>query len=467
MRITVLTALGVLAFLVCGCATLPNVERIIEKSDSISRTPSILSSKGWLSEKQSKALIDRVERSAPSTDTVGRFNDVMEIVTESPLTKGNKIVLLKDGPVTLVAMFKAIESAKDHINIETFISDADAEGKKMANALIEKVKQGVQVNVVYDSRGVSSNPKDFYESMRKGGINVLEYNPMDPSKARGKWELLHADHRKIMIVDGRIAITGGINISGVYSSKLFHRREFWEKSKQITDGKDVAWRDTDVQIEGPAVLELQKLFLENWAAQKGPKLPTRNYFPQAKESGDTLVRILGTSHGAENRLSYISYFTAITFAEHSIHLTNAYFLPDKHFLQAIIDAAKRGVDVKLVLPQVTDSNWARNASHYNYQELMDAGVKIYELRGEFLHAKTGVIDGVWSNVGSSNMDTWSLQHNDEIDTVVLSRSFAEQMEAVFSDDLKKSDQIDPKEWPHRKVSVRIGEWIAHLFRGVL
>jgi len=442
--------------LMCGCATLPNVDRIIEQSRYAAKMPAILSSKGWLSEKQSKAMLDRLERTGPSTDTVGRFNDVMEIVTESPLTKGNKVVLLKDGPVTLAAMFKAIESAKDHVNIETFIFDADEVGKKVADALLEKVKQGVQVNVLYDSLGATSTPKEFFERMSKGGINVLAYN-----------KLLNPDHRKIMIVDGKVAITGGINISGVYSSKLFGRKQFWEKEKQITDGKDVPWRDTDVEIEGPAVLELQKLFLEKWTAQKGPELQKRNYFPQLKESGDMLVRILGTSHGAENRLSYISYFTAITFAEHSIHLTNAYFLPDKHFLQAIIDAAKRGVDVKLVLPQITDSSWARNASHYSYSDLMAAGVKIYELRGEFLHAKTGVIDGVWSNVGSSNMDTWSLQHNDEVDTVILSHSFAEQMEAVFSADLQNSDQIDPKKWGNRKLSTRIAEWFAHLFRGVL
>ena len=284
---------------------------------------------------------------------------------------------------------------------------------------------------------------------------MAEFNPINPLKARGKWRLAKSDHRKILIVDGQVAFTGGVNISQVYSSGLSGRGEH--------DQTQIPWRDTDVQIEGPAVAEFQKLFLDTWQRQKGAKLSERNYFPHLKEEGNTLVGVVGSSPGESNRITFILYVSAITFAENSLHMTNAYFVPDHQTVDALTDAAKRGVDVKIIIPGTTDSSLAQYAGQYFYSELLKSGVKLYRRRNVLLHAKTLVIDGVWSTVGSTNMDFWSFSTNDEVNAVILSREFAMEMEKMFARDLEESDQIRWEEWEKRPLLSKIRERFYHLF----
>jgi cardiolipin synthase len=438
-----------------GCATLPNVSEKIDAAPTAQEPRQIASAKGMLSPKQSKVIMDRLKRSVDPTDHLERYTVVVESVTESPLTKGNKVTLLADGQAAYAAMFKAIQSARDHINLETFIIDADDVGRKFSDLLLKKQAEGVQVNLIYDSVGSFTNPSSFFQRLRDGGVQVVEFNPVNPFKAHGNWLLAHLDHRKILIVDGKIAITGGINISSVYSSKLSGRDE--------DEGTPLPWRDTDVQIEGPAVAEFQKLFLDTWSKQNGPKLSERDYYPKMKEDGNALVRVIGSTPGSDNRITFIVYVAAITFAEHSIHLTNAYFIPDDQILKAFTDAARRGVDVKIILPGTTDSTLALYAARYNYSELLESGVKIYERRNALLHAKTAVIDGVWSTVGSTNLDYWSLLNDDEVNAVVLSREFAAEMEKTFAKDLVESHQIKWEEWKERPLFSKMREWFAHLF----
>ena len=173
--------------------------------------------------------------------------------------------------------------------------------------------------------------------------------------------------------------------------------------------------------------------------------------------------MVGSTPGQSNRITFIVYVSAITFAENSIHLTNAYFIPDDQILDAFTDAARRGVDVKIILPATSDSSLALNAARYNYSELLKAGVKIYERRNVILHAKTAVIDGVWSTVGSTNLDYWSLLSDDEVNAVVLSREFAVEMEKMFARDLAESDQIQWDKWKKRPLLQKIKETFAHLF----
>ncbi len=398
--------------------------------------------------------MERLERSANPTDILERHNAVVESVTESPLTKGNKVTLLVDGQAAYAAMFKAIQNAKDHINLETFIIEDDESGREFADLLLQKQAEGVQVNLIFDSVGSFSTPAPFFQRLRDKGIQVVEFNPVNPLKAHGHWLLEHLDHRKILIVDGKVAITGGINISKVYSSTPFR-----DQDKKAP----LPWRDTDVQIEGPVVAEFQKLFLDTWHKQKGPKLSERNYFPDQKEAGNALVRVVGSTPGQSNRIIFIVYMSAITFAEHSVHLTNAYFIPDDQILDAFTDAARRGVDVKVILPSTSDSRIALSAARYNYSELLKAGVKVYERRNALLHAKTAVIDGVWATVGSTNMDFWSLLSDDEVNAVILSHEFAIEMEKMFAKDLAESDQIQWDMWKKRPLWQKIKEAFAHLF----
>jgi cardiolipin synthase len=258
----------------------------------------------------------------------------------------------------------------------------------------------------------------------------------------------------MLIIDGKIAIAGGINISSVYSSSLSGRK---------LKGAPLPVRDTDVLIEGPAVAECQKLFLDTWQKQNGPKLPEQDYFPVLKEAGKALVQVVGSTPGENNRITFIAYVSAITFAEHSIHLTNAYFIPDDQILDAFTEAARRGVDVKLILPANSDSSMGLDAARHHYSELLKAGVKIFERRNAMLHAKTAVIDGIWSTVGSTNLDYWSLLSDDEVNAVVLNREFAIEMEKMFAGDLAESDKILWEEWKERPLLPRFREWFAHVF----
>ena len=440
-----------------GCATLPNVTETIRDVPAGQEPRQIASAKGLLSPKQSKALMERLKQSIEETDILARYTAVIESVSESPLTKGNKVTLLIDGPATYAAMFKAVENARDHINIETYIMEdiEDETGRKFADLLLQKQVDGVQVNLIYDSLGSFTTPAAFFQRLRDGGIQVVEFNPQNPLKARGKWRLAKSDHRKMLIVDGKIAITGGINISQVYSSSLSGRGD--QRAGQMP------WRDTDVQIEGPAVAEFQKLFLDTWQRQEGVILAQRNYFPALKEEGQALVRVLGSTPGEANRLTFIMYVVAISFAKNSLHMTNAYFAPDSQILQALTDAAKRGVDVKIILPGTTDRSLAQYAGQYYYSDLLKSGVKLYKRRNVLLHSKTLVIDDVWSTVGSTNMEGWSFSTNDEVNAVILSREFATEMEKMFARDLSESEEILWEAWEKRPLFLKVREWFSHLF----
>jgi cardiolipin synthase len=438
-----------------GCATLPKVSSVIEETSGTQEPPQILSARGFLSPTQSKTLMERLKRTTQQKDLLEQQIAVIESISGSPLIKGNKVRLLIDGPATYAAMFKAVENAKDHINIETFIIEDDETGRKFADLLLQKHSEGVQVNLVYDSVGSYGTPSAFFKRLRDGGVQVLEFNPVNPLKAHGKWRLARRDHRKILVVDGKVVITGGVNISQVYSAKLL--------GEKVRKGEKVPWRDTDVQIEGPGVAEFQKLFLDTWQRQKGPELSAGNYFPDLKEEGNDLIQVVGNTPGQMNRITYIMYVSAITFAENTVHLTNAYFVPDGQTVKALTEAAQRGVDVRIILPKESDEALAFYGGRYYYSDFLKAGVKLYELRSAMLHAKTGVIDDVWSTVGSTNMDFWSFLKNDEVNAIILSRAFAAEMEKMFDGDLEVSDQVKLEEWKKRPLFPRIKELIAHLF----
>ncbi len=440
-----------------GCATLPNVSRLIGAVPAAQQPPQIASANRQLSPEERRAIMARLRQSVEPTNLLGRQIAVIESVSESQLTKGNKVTLLIDGQAAYAAMFQAITNARDHVNIETFaVEDVDDEtGRRFADLLVQKQAEGVQVNLIYDSVGSLDTPASFFHRLRGAGIHVVEFNPINPTKARRKWRLTNRDHRKLLVVDGKIAVTGGINIQQVYSNTPF----LWKRKKEPS----TPWRDTDVQIEGPAVAELQKLFLDTWQKQKGPTLSERNYFPDLKEEGNALLRVVGSTPGQYNRINFIAYVSAITFAERSVHLVNAYFVPDHQTLDALTAAAGRGVDIKIILPSITDQPLILSAQRYNYSRLLKSGVQLYERRNALLHAKTAVIDDVWSTVGSSNMDFWSLLNNDELNAIVLDRGFAAEMEKMFAMDLAQSDQIQWEAWKRRSMVSRIKECVAHLF----
>ena len=440
-----------------GCSTLPT---IVPDLDGPSGAPvQVEGARGPLSAVQSKAILSRLEGGSKETDIFDRHLAVEEAIVGSPLTTGNRVLLLQDGPATYRAMYAAILGAQDHINMETYILEDDEVGQRFAQALIDKQQQGVQVNVIRDSVGTFGTPAEFFQKLADSGINVLEFNPVNPLLARKEWELNQRDHRKLLIVDGRTAFLGGINISSVYSGGSFGKG-----SRAARSEDDLKWRDTDLQIQGPVVAEFQKLFIAAWEGQKGEPLAPRNYYPPPAIVGKEVVRAIGSSPDEPYSLIYATLLSAIGSAETSVHLTNAYFAPDPQLLAALEAAAKRGVDVTLILPSKTDSWLIFNLGRGYYDQLLKGGVKIYERQGVILHSKTALIDGVWATVGSTNLDWRSFLHNWELNAVVLGPEFGRQVQVMFDKDLAASDQITLERWRQRPLDQRIKESFARAWK---
>lgn len=443
-------ALGLACLL--GCSSLP----VIVPDLARHRGPAVQleGTQGPLSAAQSKAILDRLRSNGQATDIFARHLAKEEAIVGSPLTTDNQVQLLQDGPATYRAMLAAIMAAKDHIHLETYILDDDDVGQRFAQALIDKQQQGVQVHLIRDSVGTIGTPAAFFQRMMDSGIRVLEFNPLNPALARRDWILNQRDHRKLLIVDGRIAFMGGINISNVYSGGSFR-----QASRIHADGS-ATWRDTDLQLQGPVVAELQKLFLAAWSAQNGEPLEARNYFPQTEAAGRQVVRAIGSSPEEPYSLIYATLLSALGSAQSSVHLTNAYFVPDPQLLAALEAAAGRGVDVKLILPSQTDSWLVFHAGRGYYERLLRAGVKIYERRGVILHSKTVLVDGVWATVGSTNLDWRSFLHNHELNVVVLGADFGAELQTMFDRDLANSTAITLAQWERRPLHFRLQELFA-------
>ena len=290
--------------------------------------------------------------------------------------------------------------------------------------------------------------------MQTAGIRLLPYHPVSPLHKLGRWRINNRDHRKILVVDGKVAFAGGVNITAAYSRSSMFRSK---SPNSVSTG----WRDTHVQIEGPAVAALQWMFLDNWASQKEGDLPYRDYFPALPPAGTKVLRVLRSQPGSNHEI-FKAYYLAIHGATRSIHLTTAYFVPDVQIMTALLDAAKRGVDVKIILPSVSDSWLVSYAGHSYYAKMLEAGIRVYELKTSILHAKTAVIDGSWSTVGSTNMDTRSFLHNKEVNIVVMGDEFGGEMEGAFSEDLKDSNEVDLTKWKQRPQGQKFKEWLARL-----
>ena len=448
--------LALSAIWISGCGSVPNASAYT-RSRFFYRRPKFVGTQGRpISTKAGKEIVAQLERSAGKTDILKRHLAFEQAITGVPLTLGNNATLLQDGPNTYKAMFDAIRDATDSINVEVYIFSDDSVGQKFAAALIAKQRSGVQVNLIYDSFGSKRTPRSFFDNMTEAGVQVLEFNPVNPLSMRVRWSPDRRDHRKLTVVDGKVAFTGGINISGEYEST--------SRGRKIDPAE--SWRDTDVEIEGPAVAEFQRLFMETWQKQNGPALKPRNYFPPLEKKGDEIVRVIGSA-AEEFSLIYVDLISAINNAESKIYITDPYFAPGREMLEALEAAGGRGVDVRLLVPGKIDEPLISLATRSYYSELLQAGVHIYEWQGKMIHSKTATIDDVWSTVGSMNLDWWSIVRNNEISAVILSYEFAKEMERMFNADLERSDKIDPQQWEHRPVTERGAEMFGKMIEPIL
>jgi cardiolipin synthase A/B len=439
-----------------GCATLPTL--VPDLATRSAAPVPVDGPRGPLSAARSAEIIARLQRGAPDTDLFTRHLAVEEAIVGSPLTTGNAVRLLQDGPATYSAMLGAIEAAQDHVHLETYIFDDDDVGRRFADLLIQKQQAGVQVAVIRDGVGTLGTGAGFFQRMTDGGIAVVEFNPVNPLDTRTKWELNSRDHRKLLVVDGRVAFMGGINISSVYSGGSA------AKGMRARPAGALAWRDTHLELRGPVVAELQKLFLASWETAAGGPLAPRTLFPTGETAGRHVVRAIGSSPQEEFSQIYATLLSAIGSAATSVHLTNAYFVPDPQLLAALDAAAARGVSVRLVLPGESDSALVLHAGRSYYADLLRAGVRIYERHGAILHSKTALIDGVWATVGSTNLDWRSFLHNYELNVVVLGTEFGAELQAMFARDLAQSREITLETWQQRGVVPRIKESFARLWK---
>jgi cardiolipin synthase A/B len=465
-HILALALAGLANVAISGCAPLPRAV-----PDLALREPAgpvkIVGARGPLSPARTQRVLEGL-KSEPGDDNavLDRHIAIETQLTGRPLVADNQVTLLENGEATYRAMLEAIASARRHIDMETYILQDDETGRRFADALIAKRREGVRVNLLYDSVGTLDTPKEFFERLKAEGIQLVEYNPINPAQAKAGWDVNERDHRKQLIVDGEVALLGGINISGVYSGGSFKDRPRKTGKDGKPDAKSLPWRDTDLRIEGPVVAEFQKIFLDTWGQQNGPPLQAEDYAPRPprQAKGRQVVRAIASSPRDTDSAIYQTLMSSIAHAEREIWITTAYFVPDPQLLDALKEAARRGVDVRLILPRHSDVPLVLSAGRRHYGELMRAGVKLYERRAVLLHAKTAVIDGVWSTVGSTNLDWRSFVHNQELNAVVLGAEFGGQMKAAFERDLSSSDPVTLEAWQNRPLKQRFSEWMGQLLQ---
>jgi cardiolipin synthase A/B len=441
-----------------ACSTLPTIAPDTAEAAGTD-TVRIDGAHGPLSPDAQKRVLDRLKAAGEDTDIFERHLAFEQEIVGSPLSAGNKVTLLQDGPSTYQALYAAMAAAKNSIDMESYIIEDDEVGQRFATELKAAQARGVVVNLIYDGVGSIDTPKAYFDDLAAHGVNTLQFNPVDPLKAKAGWDVNQRDHRKLTIIDGRTAFVGGINISSVYSGGSFRQHTKFEPGH----GQKVPWRDTDLQIDGPVVADFQKLFMDTWARQKGKPMADANYFPQIDRQGDVVVRAIGGTSTEPYSQIYATLVSAIRSSSTSILLANAYFDPDPQLMGAIMDAARRGVDVQLLLPSISDTWLVSAAGRRHYGQLLEAGVKIYQRQGALLHSKTTLIDGVWCAVGSTNLDWRSFLHNDEIDAIVLSASFGDQMRAAFRNDLAQSEQLTLDKWNNRGLWLRVQEMSAGMW----
>lgn len=371
---------------------------------------------------------------------------------KSPLTRKNRVKLLVNGEEKFPELMQVLEQAKHHIHLEYYIYEQDEIGTAIIELLIKKAKQGVEVRFIYDDFGSPSIKKKIEKRMRDAGIQVHPFHKVHFYLLANR--INFRNHRKIIIVDGQTAFTGGINVSDKY----------------INNKKGALyWRDTHLRIDGPGVFYLQYLFISDWnfCCPKALKPEQLHFVPNKVIREDTYVQVAASGPDSLQPSVLFSILQAIFLAKQEILITTPYFIPGDSIIEALRIAALSGLSVKLLVPGTGDSKFVNAASKSNYNELLQAGVDIYMYQKGFVHAKTVVTDGKLSIVGTANMDHRSFELNFEVNVIVYDRQFAEQMRKVFFNDLNDAEKIDPESWYKRPAYQQFPEKIARLFSPIM
>ena len=372
--------------------------------------------------------------------------------SHSPLTRNNRVTLLINGEEKFPEVISALNSARHHIHIEYYIFEQDKIGVQLVEILIRKAQEGVQVRFIYDDFGSPSIKRKTEQRMKDVGIEVQPFHKVVFYLLANR--LNYRNHRKIIIIDGQTAFTGGINVSDKY----------------INDSPgNLFWRDTHLRIDGPGVFYLQYLFLSDWNFCCGKILqPDKLHFTDLpKTTGEAYVQIAASGPDSLQPSILFSLLQAIYLARKEILITTPYFIPGDSILEALRIAALSGLSVKLLVPGVSDLKLVNAASRSYYEDLLIAGVEIYQYRKGFVHAKTLVTDGILSVIGTSNMDYRSFEFNFEVNVLVYDQEVSEKLRTVFFKDLEDAEPIDKEMWCKRSAFKQLPEKIARLFSPVL
>ena len=384
-----------------------------------------------------------------------------------PLEAVASVRLLRDGPSAFRAIFAAIAGARRRIDLEYFIfQDVESDGVRLGDLLVEKRRQGVAVDLIYDGIGSLTAGRAFLARLRAAGVAMVAYNPLDPLRSKVPWSPNHRDHRKILVVDGETAIVGGVNLAKAYESDPLAR------GRRLSGARREQLRDADLVFSGPPAARLEDLFFQTWRAQRGPvqAVPPSVDAPAADPSASPALpamRIIDSKPGRLTPSYYLTLISAIHRAQRSITIATAFFVPTRDEVAALAEAARRGVDVRLLAPGHSNSAMSVAVGRSHYGVLLAAGVRIYEYQRGELHSKTVAVDGVWSAIGSSNLDHRSVVYNDEVDAVILDPDVAAGLEAVFDDDRKAARRIDLPAWRRRGAGERIKEFLGRFGQALL
>ena len=396
-----------------------------------------------------KAVKDNLDPWKVKSGETPSWYEAVKQISGGDLTYGNRVDLLINGNATFDSILTGVAEAEQYVLFQFYMFHDDGLGRRVKAALIERAQAGVKVYVLYDEVGSIGLPKKYVEELRQAGVEVSSFKPTQGSWNR--FQLNFRNHRKMVVVDGKVGWVGGHNVGDEYLG---------------LDPDFSPWRDTHVRLEGPVALQLQMVILGDWywATREIPEL---NWKPQAAPEQDRKVMILPTAPTSEREAASLFFVAALSAARERVWLSAAYFVPDDAVMKALELAALRGVDVRIITTGKGDNKLVFLAAFHYFNELSDLGIKFYAYKPGFLHEKVMLIDDNISTVGTHNFDNRSFRLNFEVMSIIVDRNFAREMEAMFEQDFKHAELVDPDFFDQQPIWWQVGVRLSRLASPIL